>query len=239
MSALLVTLAGLSMLMGVVSLVQPRFHVFFTASTRQGRRNGGARFWFSLSVVFWGAFRLFYDAGIHALELAAMFALAVYTSGFCRQSLFLPALRKKKSLYAYGVIGFASGFVLRPFLQGNLDAIAHEYKWKLIVILLPAFFLALLYDVFNHKMSGFLGGLLGVALYDSWKNVVSDAFGQLLGALGNTVLILAGMLVSIVFASALFDRLAPYQLLPPLLMLYCCLMMSDIILRIIGGERKA
>jgi hypothetical protein len=45
------------------------------------------------------------------------------------------------------------------------------------------------------------------------------------------------MLASIILSSALSDgQFAPYQILPPLLVLYCCLMMSDIIARIIGGE---
>jgi small neutral amino acid transporter SnatA (MarC family) len=161
----------------------------------------------------------------------------VFAFGFCRRSLFLPALRKEKTLYAYGVIGIAFGFALRPFLQGNMDHIVHEYKWKLIVILIPALFLALLYDILNRKLSGFLDRLLGTAPYDACKRKISASLGQLLGALGNSVLILAGMLASILLSAALFDRqFAPYQLLPPLLVLYCCLMMSDIIARIIGGE---
>jgi hypothetical protein len=233
MSTLLLALSGLAMLVGVVSIFQPRFRPFFTLSAH----GLGARFWLLLSLVFWGSYRLFYDADIHALELIAIFTLAVIASRFCRRALLLPALRKEKTLYAYGVIGIAFGFALRPFLQGNMDHIVHEYKWKLIVILIPALFLALLYDVLNRKFSGLLGRLLGTALYDSCRRKISASLGQLLGALGNSVLILAGMLASIILSSALFDRqFAPYELLPPLLMLYCCLMMSDIIARIIGGE---
>ena len=231
---LLLALSGLAMLMGVVSIFQPRFSPFFTASARQGH---GARFWFLLALIFWGSYRLFYDADIHMLELAAIFAMAVLASSFCRRSLFLPALRKEKTLYAYGVIGVAFGFALRPFLHGNMDHIVHEYKWKLIVILIPALFLALLYDVLNRHFAGFLVRLLGASLYEACKRKISASLGQLLGALGNSVLILAGMLASLMLSSALFDRqFAPYQLLPPLLVLYCCLMMSDIIARIIGGE---
>ena len=231
---LLLALSGLAMLMGVVSIFQPRFSPFFTASARQGH---GARFWFLLALIFWGSYRLFYDADIHMLELAAIFAMAVLASSFCRRSLFLPALRKEKTLYAYGVIGIAFGFALRPFLQGNMDHIVHEYKWKLIVILIPAFCLALLYDVLTRKFSAFLSRLLGATIYDACKSKISASLGQLLGALGNSVLILAGMLASIILSSALSDgQFAPYQILPPLLVLYCCLMMSDIIARIIGGE---
>ena len=234
MSTLLLLLTGLTMLMGVVSIFQSRYSLFFAASAR---RELGARSWLLLSLIFWGSYRLFYDADIHPLELGAIFALAVIASKFCRRSLLLPALRKEKTLYAYGVIGVAFGFALRPFLQGNMDYIVHEYKWKLIVILIPAFCLALLYDVLNRNFAGFLGRLLGASLYDACKSKISASLGQLLGALGNSVLILAGMLASVIFSSALFDRqFAPYQLLPPLLVLYCCLMMSDVIARIIGGE---
>jgi hypothetical protein len=188
-------------------------------------------------MAFWGAFRLSHTSDIHALELVVLFALAVLASEFCRRSLLLPALRKKRSLSAHSVIGFALGLAFQPFLRGNIDHIVQEYKWKFIVVLLPAFFLALLYDLLAGKFFGFLKRLLGAPLSEALQNTVFRFLSRLLGALGDSVLILAGMLVSIIlFAVLSSGSLAPYQVLPPLLMLYCCLLMSDIITRTLEGE---
>ena len=235
MSTLLLVLSGFSALMGVLSFFRPRYGLFFIDPARR-TPGKGVRFWLFIDMLFWGAFRLFYNPNIHVFELSAVFALAVLASDFCRRSLSLPALRKKKSLYAHGVIGCLFGLAMQPFLQGNMDHIVQEYKWKFIVILIPALLLALLYDLLTSKFFGFLSRLFGTLRCDSLKDAVFSSFSQLLGALVNAMLILAGMLVAIVLLTAISDgRFAPY-LLPPLLMLYCCLMMSDIITRILGGE---
>ena len=236
MSMLLLALSGLSAFMGAVSLFRPRLGLFFAEPARRTPGNG-VRFWLLLAVVFWGSFRLFHIADIHAIELVAIFTLAVLASKFCRRSLILPALRRKRSLSAHSVVGFALGLAFHPFLQGNMDRIVQEYKWKFIVVLVPAFLLALLYDLLAGKFFGFLSRLLGAPLCDALEKTVFGFFSRLLGAVGDSVLILAGMLVSIMLASVFFSgNSTPYQLLPPLLMLYCCLMMSDIITRILEGE---
>ena len=236
MSILLPALSILAALMGAVSFFRPDLGLFFVDPARRTPGNG-IRFWLLLAMVFWGAFRLLHISDIHAIELVVIFTLAVFASKFCRRSLILPALRRKRSLSAHSVVGFALGLAFHPYLQGNMDRIVQEYKWKFIVVLVPAFFLALLYDLLAGKFFGFLNRLIGVPFSEALERTVFGFLGRLLGAIGDSVLILAGMLISIMLASVFFaGRFAPHQLLPPMLMLYCCLMMSDIITRILEGE---
>ena len=236
MSLLFLALAVLAVLMGAVSLFRPQFGLFFADAARRTPSHG-IRFWLLPAMLFWGAFRLLHTADIHALELVVIFALVAFASKFCRRSLFLPALRRKRSLSAHSVIGFALGLAFHPFLRGNMDLIVQEYKWKFLVVLVPAFFLALLYDLLAGRFFALLHHLLGESLGSVLQHTVFSFLSRLLGALGDSVLILAGMLVAVMLAFVLFDgSFAPHQLLPPLLMLYCCLMMSDIITRILEGE---
>jgi hypothetical protein len=188
-------------------------------------------------MIFWVSFRLFYTADIHMIELVAIFVLVMLTSKFFRQSLILPALRKSKSIYAHGVIGLLFGSVLYPFLTSNMDSVVREYKWKFIVILIPVFLIALLYNVMTGKFFDLLSHLLGTSLCDSLKSKTFDAISHMLSAIVNTVLILAGIILSAILFSAISERgIDFYKLLPPFFILYCCLVMSDIIMRIIEGK---
>ncbi|MDR2696402.1 MAG: hypothetical protein LBC79_08505, partial [Deltaproteobacteria bacterium] len=136
MSILFAAFAGIAVLMGAVSLFRPHVGLFFVDAARRTPGNG-VRFWLLAAMLFWGAFRLCNLAGIHALELVVIFALAVLASKFCRHSLFLPALRKKRSLSAHSVIGLALGLAFHPYLRGNMEHIVQEYKWKFLVVLVP------------------------------------------------------------------------------------------------------
>jgi hypothetical protein len=239
MSMLLLALSGLSALMGAVSFFRPGIGLFFVDPARRTPGNG-VRFWLLLAMLFWGSFRLFHITDIHAIELIVIFALAVFASKFCRRSLVLPALRRKRSLSAHSVVGFALGLAFHPFLQGNMVRIVQQYEWKFLVVLVPAFLLALLYDLLAGKFFGFLNRLIGDSLGEALNKKVFGFLSRLLGAVGDSVLILSGMLVSVMLASVVFaGSFAPHQLLPPLLMLYCCLMMSDIITRILEGELRS
>jgi len=239
MAIVFLALTGLSVCMGVLSVFQPRFGLFFVGDARRTPGNG-VRFWLLPAMLFWGCFRLLHSADIHALELVVIFALVVCASKFCRHSFLLPALRKKRALSAHSVVGFALGLAFHPYLRGNMDLIVQEYKWKFLVVLIPAFSLALLYDLLAGRFFALLRRLLGERLGAVLQDKVFSFLSRLLGALGDSVLILAGMLVAVMLAFVFLDgRFTPRELMPPLLMLYCCLMMSDIITRILEGELHA